>query len=229
MTKGVVKMIKIVFVRHGLSEWNKLNQFTGWSDVDLAHEGVEEAKEAGRKIKESGVEFDIAYTSVLIRAIKTNNYILEYSSQLWLPTVKSWRLNERHYGGLQGLNKEETVQKYGHNQVQLWRRSYNVLPPLGKTNTDRRYAHLDWRDIPQAESLKTTLERVLPIWQDEIAPDLLNGKTVLVVAHGNSLRALVKHIENISDTDIVNLEIPTGVPLVYELNNDLSVKNKYYL
>lgn len=222
-------MPKLVFSRHGLSEWNKLDQFTGWEDVDLAPEGVEEAIEGGRKIKEAGIEFDIAYTSVLTRAIKTCNYILEYSDQLWVPTVKSWRLNERHYGALQGLNKQATREKYGDDQVLIWRRSYDTLPPLSDAKPDRRYADLDPRTVPGGENLKVTLERALPFWEDEIAPALLDDKTVLVAAHGNSLRALAKHIEGISDDDIMGLEIPTGQPLVYELNDDLSVKEKYYL
>jgi len=222
-------MPKLVFSRHGLSEWNKLDQFTGWEDVDLAPEGVEEAIEGGRKIKEAGIEFDVAYTSVLTRAIKTCNYILEYSDQLWVPTIKSWRLNERHYGALQGLNKQATRDKYGDEQVLIWRRSYDTLPPLSDAKPDRRYAHLDPRTVPGGENLKVTLERALPFWEDEIAPALLDGKTVLVAAHGNSLRALAKHIEGISDDDIMGLEIPTGKPLVYELNDDLSVIEKYYL
>ena len=214
-------MPKLVFSRHGLSEWNALNQFTGWADVNLAPEGIEEAKEGGRKIKEAGIEFDVAYTSVLTRAIKTCNLILEYSDQLWVPQIKSWRLNERHYGKLQGLH--------------IWRRSYDTLPPLmektdeGSAANDRRYAMLDKRDIPGGENLKVTLERALPFWQDKIAPALLDNKTVLVAAHGNSLRALAKHIEGISDEDIMDLEIPTGQPLVYELNDDLTVAKKYYL
>lgn len=228
-------MLKLVFVRHGLSEWNALNQFTGWVDVDLSEQGVAEAKEAGRKIKEAGIQFDVAYTSVLKRAIKTCNYILEESDQLWVPQHKSWRLNERHYGALQGLNKKETAEKYGVDQVQLWRRSYDTLPPMMEDDheyssvNDRRYAHLEKDMIPRGENLKVTLERVIPYWQDNIGPDLFEGKTVLVAAHGNSLRALAKHIERISDEDIMGLEIPTGQPLVYELNDDLSVAKKYYL
>ena len=216
-------MPKLVFSRHGLSEWNALNRFTGWADVNLAPEGIEEAKEGGRKIKEAGIEFDVAYTSVLTRAIKTCNLILEYSDQLWVPQIKSWRLNERHY------------EKYGDEQVHIWRRSYDTLPPLmeetdeGSAANDRRYAMLDKRDIPGGENLKVTLERALPFWQDKIAPALLDNKTVLVAAHGNSLRALAKHIEGISDEDIMDLEIPTGQPLVYELNDDLTVAKKYYL
>lgn len=229
-------MVKLVFARHGLSEWNALNQFTGWVDVDLSETGVEEAQAAGKKLLDAGIEFDVAYTSVLTRAIKTCHYILEGSNQLWVPEYKSWRLNERHYGALQGLNKQETADKYGDDQVQLWRRSYDTLPPLlssddpGSAANDRRYANLDERAIPGGENLKVTLERVLPYWEDQIAPALFDGKTVLVAAHGNSLRALAKHIENISDDDIMSLEIPTGQPLVYELDDkDLSVINKYYL
>ncbi len=222
-------MPKLVFVRHGLSEWNKLDLFTGWTDVDLAPEGVQEAIEGGRKIKEAGIEFDIAFTSVLTRAIRTCNFILEESNQLWVPQVKTWRLNERHYGALQGLNKQATREKYGEEQVLIWRRSYDVLPPLSDSTIDRRYQLLDPNDIPKGENLKVTLERALPFWQDEIAPALLAQKTVLVAAHGNSLRALAKHIEGISDADIMALEIPTGLPLVYELADDLSVMKKYYL
>ncbi|WP_440896507.1 2,3-diphosphoglycerate-dependent phosphoglycerate mutase [Amphibacillus sp. Q70] len=222
-------MPKLVFARHGMSEWNKENLFTGWVDVDLAPEGVEEAIDAGRKVKEAGIEFDIAYTSVLTRAIKTCNYILEYSKQLWVPVVKSWRLNERHYGALQGLNKQETRDKYGDEQVHIWRRSYDVLPPLTDPTTDRRYALLDPKTIPGGENLKVTLERALPFWEDKIAPDLRDDKIVFVAAHGNSLRALAKHIEGISDDDIMDLEIPTGQPLVYDLNDDLTVADKYYL
>jgi len=228
-------MLKLVFVRHGLSEWNALNQFTGWVDVDLSETGVAEAKAAGEKIKAAGIEFDVAFTSVLKRAIKTCHYVLEESDQLWVPEIKSWRLNERHYGALQGLNKKETAEKYGADQVQLWRRSYDTLPPLlDETDPtsavhDRRYASLDKRAVPAGENLKVTLERAIPFWEDSIAPALLDGKTVLVAAHGNSLRALAKHLEKISDDDIMGLEIPTGQPLVYELNDDLSVANKYYL
>jgi 2,3-bisphosphoglycerate-dependent phosphoglycerate mutase len=222
-------MPKLVFARHGMSEWNKKNLFTGWVDVDLAPEGIEEAKEAGQKIKAAGIEFDIAYTSVLKRAIKTCNYILDSSDQLWVPTVKSWRLNERHYGALQGLNKQETREKYGDEQVHTWRRSYDVLPPLKEPEQDRRYQSLDIKTIPGGENLKVTLERALPFWEDHIAPALHNQQVVLVAAHGNSLRALSKHIEEISDDDIMNLEIPTGKPLVYELNDDLTFSNKYYL
>ena len=231
----MIILIKMVFVRHGLSEWNMLNQFTGWIDVDLNEDGVKEAHEAGQKIKAAGIEFDIAYTSVLKRAIKTCHIILEEIDQLWIPEVKSWRLNERHYGKLQGLNKAKTAEKYGADQVQLWRRSYDTLPPLmeptdpdAPTN-DRRYASLQKRSIPMGENLKVTLERAVPFWQDQIAPALLEHKTVLVAAHGNSLRALAKYIENIPDNEIMELEIPTGKPLVYDLTDDLNVIRKYYL
>lgn len=228
-------MPKLIFVRHGQSEWNALNQFTGWVDVNLSEQGINEAKEAGRKLKEAGIELDIAYTSVLKRAIKTCHYVLEESDQLWVPEIKSWRLNERHYGALQGLNKQETAEKYGAEQVTLWRRSYDTLPPMLNPEDptsaihDRRYAHLEKRTIPGGENLKVTLERAIPFWEDSIAPSLLAGDTVLVAAHGNSLRALAKHVEAISDEEIMGLEIPTGQPLVYELNDDLTVNNKYYL
>lgn len=228
-------MTKLVFVRHGLSEWNALNLFTGWVDVDLSEQGVKEAKEAGRKIKEADIQFDLAFTSVLKRAIKTCHFVLEESDQLWVPEIKSWRLNERHYGALQGLNKKETADKYGADQVQLWRRSYDTLPPALPASDpnsavhEAKYAHLDKRVIPEGENLKVTLERVLPFWNDQIAPAVLDGKTVLIAAHGNSLRSLAKHLENISDDDIMGLEIPTGQPLVYELNEDLTVAQKYYL
>lgn len=229
-------MVKLVFSRHGESEWNQKNLFTGWTNVQLTEKGINEAREGGRKIKAAGIELDHAYTSVLDRAIKTCHYILEESDQLWIPETKSWRLNERHYGALQGQNKQEAADEYGEEQVKLWRRSYDVLPPLLDENDersavhDRRYAELEKRTIPGGENLKITLERVLPFWQDEIAPKLMEGQNILVAAHGNSLRALAKHIENISDEDILNLEIPTGQPLVYELDDEtLEVKDKYYL
>ncbi|WP_163651987.1 2,3-diphosphoglycerate-dependent phosphoglycerate mutase [Listeria sp. PSOL-1] len=227
--------MKLVLIRHGQSEWNKLNLFTGWHDVDLSEEGIIEAKTAGKKIKEAGLEFDVAFTSVLTRAIKTLNYVLEESNQMWLPVYKSWRLNERHYGALQGLNKQETAEKYGADQVQLWRRSYDTLPPLLEENdkrqakNDRRYDLLDAHAIPSGENLKVTLERVIPYWMDIIAPQIKSGKRVVIAAHGNSLRALAKFLEDISDDDIMQLEIPTGVPLVYELDENLKPTNKYYL
>ncbi|EAC4012744.1 2,3-diphosphoglycerate-dependent phosphoglycerate mutase [Listeria monocytogenes] len=227
--------MKLVLIRHGQSEWNKLNLFTGWHDVDLSQEGVVEAMTAGKRIKEAGLEFDVAFTSVLTRAIKTLNYVLEESDQMWVPVHKSWRLNERHYGALQGLNKQETAEKYGADQVQKWRRSYDTLPPLLEENderqakNDRRYQLLDTHAIPSGENLKVTLERVIPYWMDTIAPEIKEGRRVVIAAHGNSLRALVKFLEGISDDEIMDLEIPTGVPLVYELNTDLKPVNKYYL
>ncbi|EAD3701887.1 2,3-diphosphoglycerate-dependent phosphoglycerate mutase, partial [Listeria monocytogenes] len=225
--------MKLVLIRHGQSEWNKLNLFTGWHDVDLSQEGVVEAMTAGKRIKEAGLEFDVAFTSVLTRAIKTLNYVLEESDQMWVPIHKSWRLNERHYGALQGLNKQETAEKYGADQVQKWRRSYDTLPPLLEENderqakNDRRYQLLDTHAIPAGENLKVTLERVIPYWMDTIAPEIKEGRRVVIAAHGNSLRALVKFLEGIGDDEIMDLEIPTGVPLVYELNDDLKPVNKY--
>lgn len=225
----------LVMVRHGQSEWNLANKFTGWVDVDLSEKGQEEAIEAGRKIKEAGIVFDHAHTSILKRAIKTCNYVLEYSEQLFVPVEKSWRLNERHYGALQGLNKAETAEKYGDEQVHIWRRSYDTLPPTlseeeqEKQLNMRQFKNLPKDVIPIAENLKVTLERALPYFFDHIAPQLLKDETILVAAHGNSLRALAKHIEGISDEDIMDLEIPTGQPLVYELDDDLKVIKKYYL
>lgn len=227
--------MELVFIRHGFSEWNAKNLFTGWRDVNLTERGMEEAKTAGQKLLNAGFEFDIAFTSVLTRAIKTCNIVLEESHQLWIPQVKNWRLNERHYGELQGLDKKATAEKYGDEQVHIWRRSYDTLPPLldpkdpNSAHNDRRYAHLPADVIPDGENLKVTLERVLPFWEDQIAPALLSGKRVLVVAHGNSLRALAKHIEGISDADIMDLEIPTGQPLVYKLDDNLKVVEKSYL
>lgn len=213
-------MAKLVFIRHGQSEWNLENLFTGWVDVNLSEQGEREAKEAGRKLKEAGIEFDQAYTSVLTRAIKTLHFALEESGQLWIPETKSWRLNERHYGALQGKNKADAAEKYGDEQVHIWRRSYDVLPPLldandeGSAANDRRYAELDPRIIPGGENLKVTLERVIPFWEDNIAPDLLDGKNVIVAAHGNSLRALTKYIENISDEDIMDVEMDDNLNIV---------------
>lgn len=233
--RGSTFMAKLVFIRHGQSAWNLSNQFTGWVDVDLSPEGVEQAKNAGRLLKKAGIEFDQAYTSVLTRAIKTLHYALEECGQLWIPEEKTWRLNERHYGALQGLNKAETAEKYGEEQVHIWRRSYDTLPPLldandeGSAAQDRRYAHLDPRAIPGGENLKVTLERVIPFWEDKIAPDLIDGKNVIIAAHGNSLRALTKYLENISDDDIMNLEMATGEPVVYDLDEKLQVQNKQKL
>lgn len=225
-------MAKLVLIRHGQSQWNLSNQFTGWVDVDLSDEGVKQAQNAGKLIKEAGIEFDQAYTSVLTRAIKTLHYALEGSDQLWIPETKTWRLNERHYGALQGQNKAEAAEKWGDDQVHTWRRSYDILPPLldaddeGSAANDRRYANLDPRIIPGGENLKVTLERVIPFWEDEIAPKLIDGKNVIIAAHGNSLRALSKYIENISDEDIINLEMATGEPVVYDFNEKLEVQSK---
>ena len=227
--------MELVFIRHGQSQWNAQNLFTGWRDVNLSEQGIAEAIEAGQKLKSAGYLFDIAFTSVLTRAIKTCNIVLEESEQLWVPQIKTWRLNERHYGDLQGLNKKQTAEKYGEEQVHLWRRSYDILPPLldakdeFSAHNDRRYAHLPADSVPDGENLKVTLERVLPFWADAIAPAILSGKRVLVAAHGNSLRALANHIEHISDADIMDLEIPTGKPLVYQLDNQLNVLKKFYL
>ena len=228
-------MSKLVFIRHGQSEWNLKNLFTGWTDVNLSENGVAEAKEAGRKLKDAGIQLDQAYTSVLKRAIMTLHYALEESDQLWIPEVKSWRLNELHYGDLQGQNKAEAAEKFGEEQVHIWRRSYDVLPPMLSEDDprsaaqDRRYANLDPNVIPGGENLKVTLERVMPFWEDHIAPDLLAGKNVIVAAHGNSLRALTKYLEGISDDDIINLEIPTGQPIVYDLDENLKVVDKKQL
>ncbi len=225
-------MAKLVLIRHGQSEWNALNLFNGWIDTKLSDKGVEEAKKAGRLIKEAGLEFDQAYTSVLTRAIKTLHFALEESGQLWVPETKSWRLNERHYGALQGLNKAETAEKYGDEQVHIWRRSYDVLPPVLADDSefsqanDRRYANLDPHIVPKAENLKVTLDRVMPFWEDHIAPDLLAGKNVIIAAHGNSLRALTKYIENISDEDIMDVEMKTGEPVVYTFDDKLNVVSK---
>ena len=227
--------MELVFIRHGFSEWNAKNLFTGWRDVNLTERGVEEAKSAGQKLKEAGYEFDIAFTSVLTRAIKTCNIVLEESNQLWIPQVKNWRLNERHYGALQGLDKKATAEQYGDEQVHIWRRSYDISPPdldpqdPNSAHNDRRYAYLPKDIVPNAENLKITLERVLPFWEDQIAPALLSGERVLVVAHGNSLRALAKHIIGISDAEIMDFEIPTGQPLVLKLDDKLNFVEKFYL
>ena len=227
--------MKLVLLRHGQSEWNKLNLFTGWKDVDLSEKGVEEAKSAGRKLKEAGIEFDIAYTSYLKRAIKTLNIALEEMDSLYIETVKTWRLNERHYGALQGLNKKETAEKYGDEQVHIWRRSFDIAPPL-MDKDDENSAHRDkkYRDFPQdvipdGESLKLTLERTLPFFMDEIGPSLIASKNVLVAAHGNSLRSITKYIENISDEEITSVEIATGEPIVYTLDENLKIIKKEIL
>lgn len=228
-------MYKIVLLRHGESAWNKENRFTGWTDVDLTEKGEEEARTAGKLMKEAGFEFDIAYTSVLTRAIRTLWIALQEMEQVWIPVVNSWRLNERHYGALQGLNKAETAKKYGDEQVHIWRRSFDTRPPaLTKDDErypghDRRYKELTSSELPLTECLKDTVARFLPYWFDTIVPSIKSGKNVLIVAHGNSLRALVKHLDNVSDDDIVELNIPTGVPLVYELDDDLKPIKSYYL
>ena len=228
-------MYKLVLIRHGESKWNKLNLFTGWTDVDLSSLGKKEAKNAGRLLRRERFQFDIVYTSYLKRAIHTMNYVLEYLKADYLPIVKAWQLNERHYGALQGLDKAETAAKYGENQVKIWRRSFDVRPPefddetFKKFYKDRRYRYLDKTDLPRAESLKDTIARTVPYFEEEIKPLILAKNKVLIVAHGNSIRALVKCFENLSDAAIVDVNIPTGVPLVYELNEDMKAVKKYYL
>lgn len=228
-------MLRLVLLRHGESIWNKENRFTGWTDVDLSEKGREEAREAGRLMNAEKYEFDIAYTSVLKRAIRTLWIALDELDMMWIPVERSWRLNERHYGALQGLNKAETAAKFGEEQVKIWRRSYDTPPPPlsyedpRHPSHERRYAHLKRSELPLTESLKDTVARFLPYWHEVIAPDIRAGRRVLIVAHGNSLRALVKHIENISDEDIVERNIPTGIPLVYQLNDELKPLTHYYL
>lgn len=228
-------MYKLVLVRHGQSTWNLENRFTGWTDVDLTDLGRAEAAEAGALLKEAGYDFDIAYTSVLKRAIKTLGLIQDVMDLNWLPVIRAWQLNERHYGSLQGLNKAETAAKFGEDQVKVWRRSYDVPPPaLELTDErhpkfDRRYASLPPEQLPATESLKITLDRVLPYWNSTLAPEIKSGKRVLVVAHGNSIRAMVKYLDNVSEADITELNIPTGLPLVYELDADLKPIRNYYL
>jgi len=228
-------MYKIVLIRHGESIWNKENRFTGWTDVDLSERGVAEAHEAGKLLKKEGFDFDLVFTSVLIRAIRTMDIVLEEMGLKNLPIKKSWRLNERHYGALQGLNKAETAEKYGEDQVKSWRRSYDVQPPA-LTKDDERYPGKDLvykdlseEELPLTECLKDTVERFVPYWQNEIAPEVKSGKKVLIVAHGNSLRALVKYLDNVSDQEITELNIPTGIPLVYELDENLKPIKHYYL
>jgi 2,3-bisphosphoglycerate-dependent phosphoglycerate mutase len=226
-------MHKLVLIRHGESQWNKENRFTGWKDVDLSDKGREEAKAAGQLLKAQGFTFDEAYTSVLKRAIRTLWTILDEMDLMWLPQTKSWLLNERHYGGLQGLDKAETAAKYGDEQVKIWRRSYDIPPPeLDQSDerylgNDPRYASI--KNFPKTECLKDTVARVVPYWNSEIAPKIASGKRLIVAAHGNSLRALVKYLDDIADDEIVNLNIPTGVPLVYELGADLKPIKSYYL
>lgn len=228
-------MTKVVLIRHGESVWNKENLFTGWTDVTLSEKGITEAKNGGAVLKKEGFTFDIAYTSVLTRAIKTLNLVLEEMGLLWLPVVKDWHLNERHYGTLQGLNKAQTAEKYGEDQVKIWRRSYDTPPPaMEKTDKryaghDARYKNMNEKDIPLTECLKDTVVRVIPYWENIILSDIKKGKKVIIAAHGNSLRALVKYLDNISDEDIVELNIPTGMPLVYELDDNYKAVKKYYL
>jgi 2,3-bisphosphoglycerate-dependent phosphoglycerate mutase len=228
-------MIKLVLLRHGESTWNKENRFTGWTDVDLSDRGREEAAAAGQLLRQGGYTFDLAYTSMLKRAIRTLCIALDAMDLLWIPVTKDWHLNERHYGALQGMNKSETAAKHGEAQVKIWRRAYDIPPPpLAPDDPrhpyrDQRYAGLAASELPLTESLKDTVERFVPYWQSSIAPQIRSGKRVLLAAHGNSLRALVKHLDNMSEAEIVELNIPTGIPLVYELNNDLSPIRHYYL
>ena len=228
-------MKKLVLLRHGQSTWNRENRFTGWTDVDLTEQGIEEARESGRVLQREGFTFDIADTSLLKRAIRTLWLALDELDLMWIPVRRSWRLNERHYGALQGLNKSETVAEHGMDQVKIWRRSYATPPPPLEVDDERfpgndpRYAGLTKDELPKTECLKDTVERFLPYWKDTIAPDVARGQKVLIVAHGNSLRALVKYLDNVADDDIAELNIPTGIPLVYELNDDLTPIRNYYL
>ena len=228
-------MTKLVLVRHGESDWNKQNRFTGWTDVDLSGKGRQEALEGGTVLKAEGYTFDVAYTSVLKRAIRTLWIVLDEMDLMWIPVHRSWRLNERHYGALQGLNKAETAAKFGEDQVKVWRRSYDIRPPALTSDDERfpgrdpRYQGLTAEELPLTECLKDTVARFLPYWHGTIAPAVREGRRVLVAAHGNSLRALVKYLDNISDQAIVELNIPTGMPLVYELDSDLKPLNRYYL
>jgi 2,3-bisphosphoglycerate-dependent phosphoglycerate mutase len=228
-------MHRLVLLRHGESDWNRENRFTGWTDVDLSDQGLREAREAGQCLRDEGYRFDIAYTSVLKRAIRTLWIVLDQMDLMWLPVVRDWRLNERHYGALQGLNKAETAREYGEEQVQVWRRSFDTRPPALEPGDGRwpgrdpRYAGLGPEEIPLAESLKDTIARFLPFWRRVIVPSILTGNTVLIVAHGNSLRALVKRLDGISDEHIVGLNIPTGMPLVYELDDSLRPLKSFYL
>ncbi|QEE17093.1 2,3-diphosphoglycerate-dependent phosphoglycerate mutase [Promethearchaeum syntrophicum] len=228
-------MYKIVFLRHGHSTWNEENRFTGWTDVDLSQQGIEESLNSGQILKEQGFKFDIAFTSVLKRAIRTLWIVLDEMDLMWIPVFRSWKLNERHYGGLQGLYKSKTAREFGEDQVFIWRRSFDIPPPAlersdeRSSTKDRKYSLLKEEEIPQSECLKTTIERVLPYWNNEIVPVIKSGKNVFIVAHGNSLRAIVKHIDNISDEKIPHLNIPTGFPLVYELDEELKPIKHYYL
>jgi 2,3-bisphosphoglycerate-dependent phosphoglycerate mutase len=228
-------MYKVVLLRHGESVWNKENRFTGWTDVDLSEKGMKEARKAGEVLKKEGFVFDMAFTSVLKRAIRTLWIVLDEMDLMWIPVQRSWRLNERHYGALQGLNKSETASKFGESQVLTWRRSYDVPPPALKGDDPRsptqdpRYKGLDPKDVPLTECLKDTVARFMPYWHETIAPEIKKGKRLLIAAHGNSLRALVKYLDNVSDNDIVAMNIPTGIPLVYELDADLKPLRHGYL
>ncbi len=228
-------MLKLVLLRHGQSTWNRDNRFTGWHDVDLTELGRGEAKKGGQSLREAGYQFDMAFTSVLKRAIRTLWITLDELDQMWLPVIRDWHLNERHYGGLQGLDKAETAAKYGDEQVLIWRRSYDITPPLVETSDERfpahdpRYKGLDEAELPRGECLEETAERFLPYWHSHIVPELKAGKKLLIAAHGNSLRALVQHLDQISNEEIVKLNIPTAVPLVYELDDDLKPLKSYYL
>jgi 2,3-bisphosphoglycerate-dependent phosphoglycerate mutase len=228
-------MYKVVLLRHGESIWNKENLFTGWTDVGLSEKGIQEATEGGRLLKKEGFTFDVAFTSVLKRAIKTLWLALEQMDQMWIPVYNTWRLNERHYGALQGMNKAQTTEKYGEAQVKIWRRSYDVPPPSLTADDDRfpgkdpRYADLKSSELPLTECLKDTIARALPYWHETIAPVVKSGKRVIIAAHGNSLRGLVKYLDNVSEQEIVGLNIPTGIPLVYELDEDLKPLKHYYL
>lgn len=228
-------MYKVVLLRHGESDWNKQNRFTGWTDVDLTEKGIEEAKSSGKLMKEAGFIFDIAFTSVLKRAIRTLWLALDEMDLMWIPVINSWRLNERHYGALQGLNKAETAAKFGDEQVHIWRRSYDIQPPALAVDDERypgndpRYASLSAEELPLTECLKDTVARFLPFWHNDAVPAIKSGKQVLIAAHGNSIRALVKYLDNVPEDEISELNIPTGVPLVYELDKDLKPIKHYYL
>jgi len=228
-------MYKLVLIRHGESQWNQENRFTGWQDVDLSEKGRAEALKGGNALKERGFKFDVAYTSVLKRAIHTLDYVLNQVDQVWLPVHKEWRLNERHYGALQGLNKAETAAKHGEEQVKIWRRSYDTPPPPMDINDPRhpskdpRYKGVPANELPSGESLKDTVARFLPVWKNTIAPEIKAGKKVLIVAHGNSLRALMQHLENMTPDEIMGVNMPTGIPMVYELDKDFKVLKKEFV
>lgn len=228
-------MYKLVLIRHGESVWNQENRFTGWQDVDLSEKGRAEALKGGKSLAEKGFIFDIAYTSVLKRAIKTLDFVLDQVDQVWLPVVKDWRLNERHYGALQGLNKSETAARHGEDQVKIWRRSYDIPPPPMETTDPRhpshdpRYKHVNPKLLPSQESLKDTVARFLPLWNDTIAPKIKSGEKVLIVAHGNSLRALIQYLENMTPDEIMAVNMPTGIPLLYELDQNLKVIKKEFI